>query len=133
MTKTSSSFVCSCFARLKLEHAIIRRPLPSLGLGGAPPGIAVASGPFLCYVHQVCFYRVSKVLVSIGSHAAISGPQSPFYRVSKLPVGTFRPALNSFASFNRWKLLQLQLQVPRVQSLLGSRFTKLVGIASLNL
>ena len=93
-------------------------------------------------------------------------PNNPIYSVSKLLVGTFRPALTSSAASAcccqglrnccslqkietagwhvspsperlRWsfsllprvaKLLQLQLQVPRVQSLLGSPSLFLLGM-----
>ena len=54
--------------------------------------------------------------------------QRPFYRVSKLLVGTCRSDLKRFAAASSLlqctarvaKLLQLQLQVARVQTLLGS-------------
>ena len=73
----------------------IRRPLPGLGLGGAAPGITVGVRHWL---------RPHLWELSLPSFAAASArcqglrdccrlPKHPFYRVLKLLVGTFRPAL----------------------------------------
>ena len=79
----------------------IRRPLPSLGLGGAAPGITVGvrHGPVLAlpwYPQHRTTLRSSTRSVRLALPWCLPiGPTSCFYWASKLPRGTFWAGLKT--------------------------------------
>ena len=84
----------------------IRRPLPSLGLGGAAPGITVGVQPWLWPPKPLCISIYNRENCRSTRHPGLKrsaapfsqtagpcsfSPKTSFYRVSKLPFGMIRP------------------------------------------
>ena len=82
----------------------IRRPLPSLGLGGAAPGTTVGVQPYFETAARHVSPRPETLRCALQPFAPrlrnCCGPLQlqPHYRDSKLPFGTFRPGLKRSAA-----------------------------------